>query len=148
MAVAGIAFASGGAAHAATQTWGPRTKAWDGYVRVESSGSFWNSAGTAKSKVTTKDRRADGNDVHGSTIFYIKKLSADGKVYNWTFWGQKSGPDVSNTTVTDTFSMGYPAEGHSTYLTDQMRIGAFSCAQMGWPVPDQCTTHAVLTTTY
>ncbi len=38
--------------------------------------------------------------------------------------------------------------GFSDYDTDQMRIGAFSCAQMGWPVPDQCTSGAILTTSY
>jgi|GEM_PF-1386056 len=70
--VAVVAFVSGGAAQAATQAWGPRTKSWNGAIRVESSGAAWNDAGTAKSKVVTKDRKADGNDVHGGTIFYIK----------------------------------------------------------------------------
>ncbi|ASR56217.1 hypothetical protein ACT17Q_14975 [Cellulomonas sp. CW35] len=146
-AVIVLGFAFGGAANAATQTWGPRTKTWDGAVRVEASGSFWNNAGTANSKVTTKDRKADGNDVHGATNFYIKKIDKTNGTTFWTFFAVKSGDDVSNTTITDRFIKTYPAWA-SDYDTDQMRIGAFSCAQMGWPVPDQCTSEAILTTSY
>jgi len=54
---------------------------------------------------------------------------------------------VSNMTVTNTFSAGYPSWS-TVYETDQMRVAAFSCAQMGWPVPDQCTSHAVSTFSY
>ncbi len=147
--VLAVAFTMASAATAATDTWGPRTSYYKSNVVVEASGSFWSVGNTAKTKITVKDRKADGNEVFAQTKFYWQKFQGGpgDRQTVWTQWTQKTGDAVQNTTVTSSFSQDYwsydpngPAE--------KMRTASLACADMGWPVPDSCTSAAVYTRDY
>ena len=109
---------------------------------MSGSGSFYNSAGTAVSTVTTIDKKSDGNAVHATTTFWKLTQPNTSTPPSWSPYGSKSTPAFSNQTLTQTVSTGYPSTG------SQMRGSVQSCAQLGWPVPDSCTDPATLTVSY
>jgi hypothetical protein len=83
-------------------TWGPVTSTYNGKVRVEGSGSHYNSSGVnAATKMTVKDRADDGNSVYGSTMFYFWVQSSTGQMV-WGDARRKTTGEVANITVTRT----------------------------------------------
>lgn len=136
IAVSGLSTAANAA------TWAEKTASYNGSVVVRGSGSFDNSAGTAVSTTKTTDAKSDGNTVHSTTRFLEQTRNASGQL-SWTGITTKSTPAIQNKTATQTVKQTYSATG-----LGQMRGAIKSCAQMGWPVPDACTTEAILTVSY
>ena len=56
------------AQYASAANWGTYTASYKNSTVVEGKGSFYNSAGTAYSVITTKDRKKDGNTVSIASI--------------------------------------------------------------------------------
>lgn len=128
--------------------WGPLTSYYKGTQRVNASGNFYNSGATyARNNITMNDPSNDGNNVYTRTDFQFWKYDTSSCGPAGTCWISetiKSTPEYnySNTPVAlvlqrtlDTAASG--ARG----VTD-------ACAQMGWPVPDSCSPHAVPSFSY
>lgn len=136
-------------ASSSSKSWGPRTSSYKNVVRVQGSGTFSQNAGTASSQIYVKDRSKDGNTTYGKTGFYVLKNKWDngtgGYYQEWVHQGTSSTneyADALNATRVATLQKNLPVNGFSA------RGEVWVCAQMGWPVPDKCTTRAILTLDY
>lgn len=132
-----------------SSSWGPRDSFYNNIKRVTGQGTFSNSAGTFTSKVTVTDRIKDGNTTYAQTTFLYKAAEWDnasgGYVDRWNFGPRKSTAEYADAkNVSRVGSVKYYAPSHG----DAVRGQISACAQMTWPIPDNCTTPALLTLTY
>jgi len=122
-AIAAIAFPMG----ALAATWGPRYSSYDGTRRVMAEGVLTRYANRSYSKVRVCDQRNEGWPVYG-----------------WTSWSQvidgagtQSGAGTSMTTgETATCASKERNVSWTSFFGFWVRSGG--CAQVGWPVPDNC----------
>ncbi|MBP7929585.1 MAG: hypothetical protein KA110_06430 [Acidimicrobiia bacterium] len=129
-------------AGAASKSWGRVTSQYKGNVVVEGWGTHFNDRSlNAANTMTIKDRRDDGNNVYGKTTFYFWRPNAQGQV-TWVQSGVQSTGEWKNATRTVTVKVPLHPEG------SQSRAESQACAQMGWPVPDSCSTGALTTWGY
>jgi hypothetical protein len=86
----------------------------------------------------------DGNTVYASTQFYAWRYNSIDGSSGFVSIGVRSTAPFSNATKLHTVTRSYANEVQGT----SMRGLVQSCAQMGWPIPNSCTTPAVLTVSY
>lgn len=146
-----LALLMGGSQLALADSWGPKTSTYNGNVVVEGYGTITRYAQYSRSGVTAKDRRSDGNTVYGQsrwqrldercTSFGISKI-IEGTVTSC----DEQLTTVKTYTTRETTSLVYGS--FNQYWCDQngdncanngLKVRAYACAQMGWPVPDSCT---------
>lgn len=120
------------------QDWGPVTSTYNGKVRVEGSGTFFNEDQvSAVNRMRIKDRDNDGNTVYGRTSFNVWKFDpyAGGSgQFRWVSDQVKSTPEFANAERTYLLSTSLDSQG------SRYRGHSEACAQMGWPVPDSCSS--------
>lgn len=119
-------------------TWGPVTAKYDGTARARGSGDFTNQNPYANNRFKLEDLKRDGNTVYGKTTFWY--LRGD-------WWYQddtKATPEIGPGPRTETFN-----------LRDQLapdgrgaRAESWVCVQLGFPVADSCSPHALATFYY
>ena len=132
--IAALLLASSGC-ELTPQRWGPVTSTYDGKVRVEGSGTFFNDGNThAANRMRITDRRADGNNVYGRTTFLVWRYSTSHGRDTWVTDQRKSTSEWSGGTHTQTVRTDLDSKG------SRYRGNAEACAQLGWPVPDSCSS--------
>lgn len=139
---AAIGLASSFSANAATN-WGPLRASYNGSVVVAGSGKAQiNSNRThQETHFTVTDSKRDGNTVHGYRNLMFWLPNAQGELA-WITKSVASTPAISNTT--ETWYLSKALERTS----DRWRVSVKVCAQMGWPVPDKCSSSAIITESY
>lgn len=126
----------GTASAASAASYGPRSDKFKGNKVVIFKGSYSILGKKAINKICVKDPLNDGNTVYGKTVFD---------------WAWDNLPLVSRTKV-KTFSTPEHSDGRYRCFTHKMTspfgtkvgklsvtIHTYACAQMGFPVRDQCT---------
>ena len=89
-------------------------------------------ADRAEAREATRAEARDGSDANGNYLAC------------WNFDRVKQGPEYSYFNTPVTFYM-----FNSLHVTgDRARAAIHTCAQMGWPVPDQCSPDAIATFDY
>lgn len=140
MALGGVALAQ----PALAATWGPLSSSYDGKVRVRGKGDFTKHLSAyARNRITVTDARSDGNNVYGRTDFQFWRNASTGE-WAWFSSGSKSTPEHSGYGVTRTTDLQVGLRADSSQARGVSRV----CAQMGWPVPDSCSTGAFSTFNY
>jgi hypothetical protein len=118
--------------------WGPLSSRYRGSVVVSGTGSFYNDRGAfATNKMIVTDSKRDRNRVYGRTEFLF------GDRTGYDFDTARTTGEFENTTVTRYLSR--PLGRGNYYLA---RAESEVCAQLGWPVPDSCSSVAVTTFRY
>jgi hypothetical protein len=134
-------------------SWGPLASYYKNQQRSYSSGTFFDDRATyATVKVYLNDPSNDGNNAYtdADEYFYEPDLidcGADSAGHPLTCWAfdrkkQSAEYSYSNTPVTFYLYNSLHAKG------DRARAAIHTCAQMGWPVPDQCSPDAIATIDY
>jgi hypothetical protein len=117
------------------QQWGPITSSYKDRVRVEGEGTFFNDSGAdAVNRMTIKDRADDGNNVYGKTSFMVWKYNSVQGRDTWVLDQAKSTGEIRNQSKTVSLRTSLDQTG------SRYRGVSQACAQMGWPVPDSCST--------
>jgi hypothetical protein len=133
-------------------TWGPLTSYYKNQQRSYSQGVFFVDRSVyATVHVYLNDPSNDGNNAYtdASEYFYERALSCgvDGQgqwlaCWNYDRLKQSKEYNYFNTPITFyLYNSLHP-------LADRARAVIHTCAQMGWPVPDQCSPNAVATVDY
>lgn len=123
--------------------WGPKVSYYDGILRVSGEGYFYNDANArAANQMTVHDRAADGNNVYGYTTFKTWKYSSITGSTDWQLIQAKSTSEVSNASINQTLKVNLDPNG------SRARGETMVCAQMGWPVPDSCSSPSFPTFDY
>ncbi|MBX3313208.1 MAG: hypothetical protein KF906_02720 [Actinobacteria bacterium] len=124
------------------QNWGPVTSSYNGQVRVRGEGTLYNEDNVnAANRMKITDPMDDGNNVYGRTTFNVYKWSTSAGRMMWQTDERKSTGEWSGGTRTRTVKTSLDANG------ERYRGESEACAQMGWPVPDSCSS-AYLTFDY
>jgi len=118
--------------------WGPKVSYYDGTLRVSGEGDFYNAqASWATNAATVNDRADDGNSVYSKTNFSFLEYDSSCSCNRYKNASSHSTPEISNRSQTDTVRT--PLHGNSSTA----RAEVYVCAQMGWPVPDSCSSAAL-----
>ncbi|WKZ83131.1 MAG: hypothetical protein QY307_02455 [Acidimicrobiia bacterium] len=115
-----------GAGPAAATAWGPIDSWYNGHRVVKA----WGDAGhgsTSWNNFYLQDPINDGNTVYAKTRFYSSW-------YPYSLLYQRTTPEIENTTR----YFSHTAPG--SYYT----IKTIACAEMGWPVPDSCSSWVII----
>jgi hypothetical protein len=144
--IAAPAFAS------TSVNWGPLASYYKNQERSFSYGSFYNDRSTyATVKAFLNDPSNDGNNAYtNADEYFYEATSTCGTDSNgnpltcWAFDRTKQGPEYDYFNTPVTFYMYNSLHDTASYA----RASIYTCAQMGWPVPDQCSPHAVTTFSY
>jgi hypothetical protein len=147
------AMAAATPALAATSlSWGPLASYYKSQQRSYSYGTFFDDRATyATVKVYLNDPSNDGNNAYTDADEYFYEPNALscgssglGAGTCWVFDRRKQSAEYSyaNTPVTFYLYNSLHAFG------DRARASIHTCAQMGWPVPDQCSPDAIVTIDY
>lgn len=127
-------------------TWGPVTSSYKGQVRVEGRGRFFNEGyRTATNSIQYRDpMQNDGNNVYVRTTIRWWKRNYVGDL-GWVAGGSKpkSTKEIKESRLTDA-KVSWDLDGDAS----RVRANPQVCAQMGWPVPDSCTSGGVPTFDY
>jgi hypothetical protein len=86
----------------------------------------------------------DGNSVYGTTQFQFYRTPSGATGPSWVTFTSKSTPEHAGAGVARVTSLQVGLRGDA----DRARGVTKACAQMGWPVPDSCSTSAFLTFSY
>lgn len=149
--VAALAMASPALA-ATSVSWGPLASYYKSQQRSYSYGTFFLDRSTyATARVFLNDPSNDGNNAYTDAVEYFYEPSAsvcggDSTHTNtcWVYDRTKQGPEYTyaNTPVTFYLYNSLHVQG------DRARAAIHTCAQMQWPVPDQCSPDAIATIDY
>ena len=133
-------------------SWGPLASYYKNQQRSYSYGTFYDDRATyATVKAYLNDPSNDGNNAYTDAEEYFYEQSIDCGIDSsgyyltcWAFDRTKQGPEYNYFNTPVTFSV------HSSLHLTGMRARAaiHTCAQMGWPVPDQCSPDAIATFDY
>jgi hypothetical protein len=135
-----------------TVSWGPLASYYKNQQRSYSFGTFYDDRATyATVKAYLNDPSNDGNNAYTDAYEYFYESAfgcgsdANGNYLAcWNFDRVKQGPEYSYFNTPVTFYM-----FNSLHVTgDRARAAIHTCAQMGWPVPDQCSPDAIATFDY
>jgi hypothetical protein len=139
----------------AAADWGPRTSSYNGSVRVQGDGTVTRLAGGSKSWVVAKDRMSDGNAVYGYTNWFrISEVCysfGGGKVITGSIsaceiysspFGRMSTTEVSGSgkTTANSRTQSWCDSNGNNCAYNGLKVVAGACAQMGFPIPDNCTS--------
>jgi hypothetical protein len=122
---------------AAAVKWGPVVAKYNDIDRASGRGDFTNQNPYANNEFKLRDLYDDDNNVYGKTTFwyYVGGYFREDET--------KSTPEISDL-MSQTF-----------HLRDQLwpngtraRAESWVCVQLGWPVPDACSPHALATFRY
>lgn len=144
-AAAAVAFASPAMA---SVSWGPLTATYNGITRSSSHGTFDNvSSVYASVHAWINDTSNDGNNVYTDADFYFYEYDAigcgsAGVCFNYDRTKNSKEYTYSNTPTT--FYLQDPLHAAAS----QARAAIYTCVQLGWPVPDSCSTRAIATFSY
>jgi hypothetical protein len=117
------------------QNWGPVTSSYDGRVRVRGHGVLYNDSNVdAANRMVITDPIDDGNEVYGQTTFNVYKWSVVADRMTWQVDEHKETGQWSLGTRTRTVRTSLDRNG------ERYRAESEPCAQMGWPVPDSCSS--------
>jgi hypothetical protein len=117
------------------QPWGPISSSYDGKVRVGGEGTLYNDSNAkAVNRMRIVDRRDDGNNVYGKTTFSVWKYNSVQGRDTWVHDQTKSTSEFRNKARTEYLETSLDSQG-SRYRGESQ-----ACAQMGWPVPDSCSS--------
>lgn len=123
--------------------WGPLESYYNKQVRVEGSGLYYpEGAAKAASGMIVADRANDGNSVYGRTVFFFWEHDPYCGCMTYKRKSSKSTAEWSNKTKAETLTQALSAT--SSISRGEM----FVCAQMGWPVPDNCSNSAFVSFNY
>lgn len=145
LALSGLLLFAATGCEGESKTWGPVTSSYKGQVRVEGKGRFYDQGSRkAVNAIQYRDRMPnDGNSVHVHTqIWWWKHHPSLGRT-DWVQGSAKTTPAYSRSTFTDaTVSWDLDSAASRARANPQV------CAQMGWPIPDSCTSGGVPTLNY
>lgn len=123
--------------------WGPLTSSYNGTTRVQGSGLYYPDRGTyAASGMIVRDRANDGNNVYGRTRFAFWQYAGECKCHRFVTSRHKSTSEFANETRAETLYESL------TWAGTRSRGQMYVCAQMGFPVPDNCSNSAYVTFDY
>lgn len=128
-----IGLAAAGSASAVN--WGPISSVYNGSTVVSGRGTFTNAGiANAVTSLTITDSKNDGNNVYGNVAFYLWDRPPAGTTWDWQWMAGKSTPEFANTT--QTHSLSFELRATATKARGNVSV----CAQMGFPVPNSCTS--------
>ncbi len=133
-------------------SWGPLAAYYKNQQRSYSYGTFYVDRATyATVRAYLNDPSNDGNNAYTDAREYFYEPNAqcgtDGAGNPLTCWAYdrlKQGPEYSYSNTPVTFYMYNSLHPQG----DRARAAIHTCAQMGWPVPDQCSPDAIATVDY
>lgn len=127
----------GAAQTAMAVAWGPLSSYYNNIKRVTGWGDFYNEGfAYATNKITVRDDSNDGNTVYGRSLHQFWKWNNLQGTETWHGSTFMATPEFSNTTRTYYHKKGLDSQA------SKARVQTKACAQMGWPVPDSCTSTA------
>ena len=125
------------------QQWGTKVSYYDGELRVTGKGVFYNDVNArAASYMDIDDPNDDGNAVYGVTDFMFWKYDS---VCKCNVWKSKVRPTTSewqNRRDQQTLKTGL--DGAASRARGVINV----CAQMGWPIPNSCSSESYPTFDY
>ena len=133
-------------------SWGPLASYYNSQQRSYSSGTFYDDRATyATVRAYLNDPSNDGNNAYTDAVEYFYEadsscgLDSGGHYLTcWAYDRTKQGPEYSYFNTPVTFYMYNSLHA----AADRARASIHTCAQMGWPVPDQCSPNAIATIDY
>jgi len=129
-------------------SWGPLTSSYNGITRSSSHGTFDNVSGVyASVHAWLNDTSNDGNNVYTNADFYFYEYDgvncgAAGTCFVFDYAAQSKEYTYSNTPIT------FYLQRHLHAQAAQARASIYTCVQLGWPVPDHCSSRAIATFSY
>jgi hypothetical protein len=129
-------------------SWGPLTSSYNGITRSSSHGTFDNVGGVyASVHAWLNDTSNDGNNVYTNADFYFYEYYPEscgnaGSCFVEDYSAQSKEYTYSNTPTT--FYLQRPLHDQAS----QARASIYTCVQLGWPVPDHCSSRAIATFSY
>jgi len=123
--------------------WGPKVSYYNNQLRVSGNGRFYNDAASrAANLMSVADENNDGNTVYGVTDFYFWLYDSGCNCSQYKETGRQSTNEWENSTHSQTLKWNLDIASNS------VRGASFVCAQMGWPVPNSCSSAALPTFSY
>jgi len=152
LAGAVVAAAAAPAIAVTSVSWGPLAAYYKNQQRSYSYGTFLDDRATyATVKVYLNDPSNDGNNAYTDADEYFYEpdaiscgSSGVGANSCWVFDRRKQSAEYSYSNTPVTFFVYNSLHP----LGDRARAAIHTCAQMGWPVPDQCSPNAIATIDY
>ena len=113
-------------------TWGPKYSYYDGIKRVTGTGNMIRYSNRSRSIVSACDNYNEGWPVYGYTVFRQWADAAHSGTANVT---NRSSSAVYNACSSGTWTVGW-----TNFFGYWVEAGA--CAEVGWPVPNNCVNPA------
>lgn len=131
----GLLLAMAGPANA--QSWGPLTSYYNNIARSKMWGNNYEYANAQIINASTiQDLSNDGNTVYGHTRIRWYEYISITDTWVWGDWSYTL--NSPETTGTISWNKSWQENGNAIHAENE----SWTCVQLGWPVPNQCSPHA------